>query len=64
MFSILRKTNFNFSLTFILSSANNAFNLDKSKNSLLGTELICTLDLRTVGPWLDPQLGQFLSEDG
>ena len=38
MFSTLLNTNFKFSLTFILSSAN-AFNLDKSKFFLFGKEL-------------------------
>ena len=43
MFSTHHKTNFKFSVTFILSSAN-AFNLDKSKifsfgNGLIGPEL-------------------------
>ena len=35
MFSTLSKTNFNFSVTFILLSAN-AFNLDQSKILLFG----------------------------
>ena len=39
MFSTLPKTNFNFSATFDLSSAN-AFNLDQLKNFLFGNELI------------------------
>ena len=38
IFSTLPQTNFNFSVTFILSSAN-AFNLDQSKILLFGTEL-------------------------
>ena len=38
MFSILPKTGFNFSVTFILLSAN-AFNLDQSKDLLFGQEL-------------------------
>ena len=38
MFSTCPKTNFNFSVTFILSSTN-AFNLDQSKNLLFGKEL-------------------------
>ena len=38
MFSTLPKTNFNFSVTFILSSAI-AFNLDQSKNLPFGKEL-------------------------
>ena len=38
MFSTLPKTNFNFSLPFILSSAN-AFNLDQSKILSFGKEL-------------------------
>ena len=37
--STLPKTNFNFSVTFILSSPN-AFNLDKFKNLLVGKKLI------------------------
>ena len=37
-FSTLPKTNFNFSVTFILSSEN-VFNLDQSKNMLFGNEL-------------------------
>ena len=37
MFSTLLKTNFNFSVTFILSSAN-AFNLNQSKNLSFGKE--------------------------
>ena len=37
--STIAKTNFNFSVTFILSSPN-AFNLDKFKNLSLGKELI------------------------
>ena len=39
MFSTLHKTNFKFSVTFILSSAN-AFNLDKPKMLSYGNELI------------------------
>ena len=39
MFPTLPKTNFNFSATFDLSSAN-AFNLDQSKNLSFGNELI------------------------
>ena len=38
MFSTLYKTNFNFSITFLLSSFS-AFNLDQSKILLFGTEL-------------------------
>ena len=38
MFSTLHKTNFKFSVTFILSSAN-AFNLDQSKILLCGKDL-------------------------
>ena len=38
MFSILPKTNFNFSATFNLSSAN-TLNLDQSKNLSFGKEL-------------------------
>ena len=38
MFSILPKTNFNFSAKFDLSSAN-TFNLDQSKNLSFGKEL-------------------------
>ena len=38
MFSTLPETNFNFSVTFILLSAN-AFNLDQSKILLFGKEL-------------------------
>ena len=44
MFSTLPKTNFNFSLTFILSSAN-ALNLDQSQISSFGKELICRLEM-------------------
>ena len=40
MFSTLSKTNFNFSVRFILSSAKfNAFNLGESKILLFGKEL-------------------------
>ena len=39
MFSTHPKTNFNFSVTFILPSAND-FNLDQSKNLLFGKDLI------------------------
>ena len=39
MFSILPKTYFNFSFTFILSSAN-ALNLDQSKILLFGKDLV------------------------
>ena len=39
MFSTNPKTNFNFSVTFILSSAD-AFNLDQSKILLFGKELM------------------------
>ena len=38
MFSNLPKTNFDFSVTFILSSAS-AFNFDQSKNLLIDKEL-------------------------
>ena len=38
MFSTLPKTNFNFSVTFILSSASD-FNLDRSKNLTFGKGL-------------------------
>ena len=38
MFSTLPKTNFGFSITFIISSAS-AFNLDQSKNLSFGREL-------------------------
>ena len=38
VFSTLPRTNFHFSVTFILSSAN-AFNLDQSKNLLFGKKL-------------------------
>ena len=41
MFSTIPKTNFNFSVTFVLSSAN-AFNLDKSKILSYGKELKVT----------------------
>ena len=43
MFSILPKTNFIFSVTFILPSAN-AFNFNKSKIMLFGKELNHTFE--------------------
>ena len=45
MFSTFRKTNFKFSVTFILSPAN-ALNLDKSRSLLLGNELKVNQSLR------------------
>ena len=42
MFSTFHKTNFKFSVTFILSSAN-AFDLDKPKILSFGKEIIKTL---------------------
>ena len=44
MFSTLPRSNLNFSVTFILSSAN-AFSLDQSKNLLFGKELNCHLQI-------------------
>ena len=48
MFSTLPKTNFNFSSTFDLSSAN-AFNLDQFKNLSFGNEL--TLSNNRILDW-------------
>ena len=47
MFSTLPNTNFIFSLTFILSSAN-AFNLDKSKNLRFGKEISSLITEQSV----------------
>ena len=58
MFSPLSKTNFKFSITFILSSAN-AFNFDQSKFFSFGKELILSLtpDLETYKIFLINWLG-------
>ena len=47
MFSTLPKTNFNFSVTFILSPAY-AFKLDQSEILLFGKELSVTQNLKSV----------------
>ena len=58
MFSTLPKTNFNFSVTFILLSAS-AFNLDQSKNLLYGKELIVQVALLIANIYSEFQVYMF-----
>ena len=53
MFSTLPETNFNFWVTFILSSAN-AFNLDQYTNLLFGKELKAVLIQHHSPPNINP----------